>query len=153
MTSPATVECAAEDGDRPPARPGEALDEAARDVQVPVHEVEEWRRVFLEGGQQGLKRRGLDPEERELRRLQAKIGDMTMRLELAETLVEKRRVARGCAEAAEMSWRCSPIVGVSVYCCGGVRRLRVPRRRSHPAGRLPAAGGRTKARPKTAGAT
>jgi transposase len=68
---------------------GEALDEVAREIQVPVHEVEEWRRVFLEGGQQGLKRRGLDPEERELRRLQAKIGDMTMRLELAEHLLEK----------------------------------------------------------------
>jgi transposase len=69
---------------------GEAIDEVAREIQVPVHEVEEWRRVFLESGQQGLKRRGLDPEERELRRLQAKIGDMTMRLELAEHLLEKR---------------------------------------------------------------
>jgi len=59
---------------------GEALDEVAREIQVPVDELEEWRRVFLESGQQGLTRRGLDPEERELRRLQAKIGDMTMRL-------------------------------------------------------------------------
>ena len=72
---------------------GEAIDEVAREIQVPVHEVEEWRRVFLEGGQQGLKRRGIDPEERELRRLQAKIGDMTMRLELAEHLLEKRGFA------------------------------------------------------------
>jgi transposase len=72
---------------------GEAIDEVAREIQVPVHEVEEWRRVFLESGQQGLKRRGLDPEERELRRLQAKIGDMTMRLELAEHLLEKREFA------------------------------------------------------------
>jgi transposase len=72
---------------------GEALDEVAREIQVPVHEVEEWRRVFLESGQQGLKRRGLDPEERELRRLQAKVGDMTMRLELAEHLLEKRGFA------------------------------------------------------------
>jgi transposase len=53
---------------------GEAIDEVAREIQVPVHELEEWRRVFLESGQQGLKRRGLDPEERELRRLQAKIS-------------------------------------------------------------------------------
>jgi transposase-like protein len=72
---------------------GDAIDEVAREIQVPVHEVEEWRRVFLESGQQGLKRRGLDPEERELRRLQAKIGDMTMRLELAEELLEKRGFA------------------------------------------------------------
>lgn len=69
---------------------GEAIDEVAREIQVPVHELEEWRRVFLEGGQQSLKRRGLDPEEREVRRLQAKIGDMTMRLELAEHLLEKK---------------------------------------------------------------
>jgi hypothetical protein len=62
-------------------------------------------------GQQGLKRRGLDPEERELRRLQAKIGDMTMRLELAEHLLEKRGVRGGCAEAAEMSRRRSSILG------------------------------------------
>ena len=40
---------------------GEAIDEVAREIQVPVHELEEWRRVFLESGQQGLKRRGLDP--------------------------------------------------------------------------------------------
>lgn len=72
---------------------GEALDEVAREIQVPVHEVEEWRRIFLESGQQGLKRRGLDPEEREVRRLQAKIGDMTMRLELAEHLLEKKGFA------------------------------------------------------------
>jgi transposase-like protein len=50
---------------------GEAINEVAREVQVPVHELEEWRRVFLETGQQGLKRHGLDPEERELRRPQA----------------------------------------------------------------------------------
>lgn len=72
---------------------GEAIDEVAREIQVPVHEVEDWRRVFLEGGQRGLKRRDLDPEQREVRRLQAKIGDMTMRLELAEALLEKRGVA------------------------------------------------------------
>jgi hypothetical protein len=68
---------------------GEAIDEVAREIQVPVQEVEEWRRVLPESGQQGIKRRGLDPEERELRRLQSKIGDMTMRLELAEHLLEK----------------------------------------------------------------
>jgi hypothetical protein len=72
---------------------GEAIDAVAREVQVPVHELEGWRRVFLETGQQGLKRYGLDPEERELRRLQAKIGEMTMRLELAEHLLEKRGFA------------------------------------------------------------
>ena len=36
---------------------GEAIDEVSRDVRVPVHELEEWRRVFLDTGTQGLKRR------------------------------------------------------------------------------------------------
>ncbi len=69
---------------------GEAIDEVSREVQVPVHELEERRRVFLDTGTQGLKRRGMDPEDREVLRLQAKIGEMTMRLELAEHLLEKR---------------------------------------------------------------
>jgi transposase len=75
---------------------GEAIDEVAREIQIPVHELEEWRRVFLESGQQGLKRHGLDPEAREVRRLQAKIGEMTMRLELAEHLLEKRGSGTTC---------------------------------------------------------
>src|SRR5215471_20677058 len=68
---------------------GEALDAVARESQVPAHELEEWRRVFLDGGTQGLKKR-VDPEERELRRVQAKLGEVMMRLELAEGLLEKK---------------------------------------------------------------
>ena len=83
---------------------GEAIDEVAREIQVPVHEVEEWRRIFLESGQQGLKRRGLDPEEREVRRLQAKIGDMTMRLELAEHLLASAR-ASSSTRASPRCWK------------------------------------------------
>lgn len=69
---------------------GEALGEVSREVQEPASELEEWRRVFLEGGQQGLKRRGGDPADRELVRTRAKLGEMTMRLELARELLEKR---------------------------------------------------------------
>jgi transposase len=69
---------------------GEELGEVSREVQVPASELEEWRRVFLEGGQQGLKRRGGDPADRELIRTRAKLGEMTMRLELASELLEKR---------------------------------------------------------------
>jgi transposase len=69
---------------------GEAIGEVAREIHVPVHEVEEWRRGFLESGQQGLKGRGLDLEERELRRFQAKIRDMTLLFELADQLLKKR---------------------------------------------------------------
>lgn len=69
---------------------GEDLGEVSREMQVSPAELEEWRRVFLDGGQQGLKRRSRDPAERELIRTRAKLGEMTMRMELAGDLLEKR---------------------------------------------------------------
>ncbi len=68
---------------------GEPVDAVARESQVPAHELEEWRRIFLDSGTQGFKRR-VDPEERELKRVQAKLGEVMMRLELAEDLLEKK---------------------------------------------------------------
>ena len=68
---------------------GEALDTVSRESQVPAHELENWKRVFLETGTRGLKTRS-DPEERELTLARAKIGELMMRLELAEYLIEKR---------------------------------------------------------------
>src|SRR5262245_57432068 len=44
---------------------------------------------FSTGGTQSLKKR-VDPEERELKRVQAKLGEVMMRLELAEGLLEKK---------------------------------------------------------------
>ena len=69
---------------------GEDLGEVSREVQVSPSELEEWRRVFLESGTQGLKKRSRDPTERELVRTRAKLGELTMRLELASELLEKR---------------------------------------------------------------
>jgi len=71
---------------------GEALDAVSRDSQVPGHELEGWKRVFLEHGARGLKSR-VEPEERELTLARAKIGELMMRLELAEYLIEKRGLA------------------------------------------------------------
>ena len=71
---------------------GEPLEQVSRDMQVPAHQVEEWQRRFLEGGQRGLRGRR-DPEERELTLAKAKIGELTMRLELAEGLIERRGFA------------------------------------------------------------
>src|SRR5215471_4022074 len=68
---------------------GEALDGVSRESQVPAHELESWKRIFLEQGSRGLKTRS-DPEERELTLARAKIGELMMRLELAEHLIEKR---------------------------------------------------------------
>ena len=68
---------------------GEALDAVSRESQVPAHELETWKRVFLEQDTRGLRIRG-EPEERELMLARAKIGELMMRLELAEDLIEKR---------------------------------------------------------------
>ena len=69
---------------------GEDLGELSREIQVPAHEIEEWRRVFIENGSAGLKRRAGDPLERELVRTRAKLGETMMKLELAEGLLERR---------------------------------------------------------------
>src|SRR3989449_4140964 len=53
---------------------GEALDAVSRESQVPAHELESWKRVFLEQGSRGLRIRG-EPEERELTLARAKIGE------------------------------------------------------------------------------
>ena len=69
---------------------GEELGEVSREIKVSPPVLEEWRRVFLERGQQGLKARSRDPAEQELIRTRAKLGEITMRLELASELLEKR---------------------------------------------------------------
>ena len=71
---------------------GEALDAVSRESQIPAHELESWRRVFLETGTRGLKTRA-EPEARDLTLARAKIGELMMRLELAEHLIEKRGLA------------------------------------------------------------
>ena len=68
---------------------GECLDGISRDSQVPAHELESWKRAFLDAGMRGPKRH-VEPEDRELIRTRAKIGELMMRLELAEDLIEKR---------------------------------------------------------------
>jgi transposase len=68
---------------------GEALDAVSRESQIPAHELERWHRIFLEQGKRGLRTRA-EPEERELILARAKIGELMMRLELAEDLIDKR---------------------------------------------------------------
>ncbi len=72
---------------------GESVEAVSREIQVVAHELETWRKDFLEGGAAGLKKRSRDPDERALKQTQAKVGELTMRLELAELLLEKRGYA------------------------------------------------------------
>ncbi|MGH7644347.1 MAG: hypothetical protein ACREMR_02050 [Gemmatimonadales bacterium] len=76
---------------------GEAVEAVSREVQVPAHELEAWRRTFLEAGAEGLKKRHGDAEPRLLKQAQAKVGELAMRLELAELLLEKRGYAEELA--------------------------------------------------------
>src|SRR5438477_9020601 len=69
---------------------GEELGTVSRETQVPVHELERWRRIFLEGGTNGFKRRDTPGAERELKRVQAKVGELTMKLEIVEWFLEKK---------------------------------------------------------------
>ena len=67
----------------------EALDAVSPDSQSSAPELESWERMFLDTGTRGLKTRA-EPEERELTLARAKIGELMMRLELAEHLIEQR---------------------------------------------------------------
>ena len=69
---------------------GEELGTVSRETQVPVHELERWRWIFLEGGTNGFKRRDTPGAERELKRVQAKVGELTMKLEIVEWFLEKK---------------------------------------------------------------
>jgi hypothetical protein len=69
---------------------GEAVEAVSRELQVPAHELEAWRRTFLEAGGDGLKKRHGDTEPRLLKQAQAKVGELAMKLELVEMLLEKR---------------------------------------------------------------
>jgi len=72
---------------------GEALDAVSRESQVPAHELESWKRVFLDTGSRGLRTRA-ETEERELTLARAKIGELMMRLELAEHSSKKVSMKR-----------------------------------------------------------
>jgi len=72
---------------------GEAVDAVSREIQVLAHQIETWRRDFLEAGAAGLKKRAGDVEARALKQTQAKVGELTMKLELVEMLLEKRGYA------------------------------------------------------------
>jgi hypothetical protein len=69
---------------------GEAVDVVSREIQVPARELEAWRRTFLEAGGEGLKKRYGEGDARLLKQAQAKVGELAMKLELVEMLLEKR---------------------------------------------------------------
>ncbi len=67
---------------------GEDIGEVSREIRVAPPELERWRREFLDGGTKGLKAKNRPGGE--LMRTRAKLGEMTMRVELQTELLEKR---------------------------------------------------------------
>lgn len=71
---------------------GESLDAVSRETGLPASVLSEWRDTFVETGRAGLKSRTKDPAteaaaERE-KRLLAKIGELSMEVEVLKTAKE-----------------------------------------------------------------
>ena len=68
----------------------ESLDALARETGQPAGRISQWREAFLAAGREGLKARARPPEERALKDAQAKVGELTMAVEILEALLEKK---------------------------------------------------------------
>jgi hypothetical protein len=71
---------------------GEDLDALGRELGVTTGTIAQWRERFLVTGQAGLRSRQADERDDELGRLLAKVGELTMEVEL---LRERARRAEG----------------------------------------------------------
>jgi hypothetical protein len=61
---------------------GEALDLLSRELGIPAARLATWREVFLDAGQEAMKKTPRDSHEREIGRLREKLGEATMEIEL-----------------------------------------------------------------------
>lgn len=69
---------------------GEDLDALSRELGVSGATLGEWRERFLLSGQGGLKSRPEDDRDAEIRRLLAKVGELTMDMEVRAELLKMR---------------------------------------------------------------
>lgn len=68
---------------------GEDLDTLSRELRLKPARICEWRDKFLAGGQASLKSREPDCRDEEIRRLKAKVGDLTMDKELLGEKIDR----------------------------------------------------------------
>jgi transposase len=77
---------------------GEPLELVARETNVSIHRLTEWRDRALAGAASALKERACDDRDDEIARLKAKVGEITMANELLyakiDALEDKRPLAR-----------------------------------------------------------
>ena len=68
---------------------GESLEAVSRELGVTAARLSRWRDAFVDSGTQGLKSRAIDvDDDGERQRLQAKIGELTMEIELLNKKVD-----------------------------------------------------------------
>ena len=79
---------------------GEDLDALSRELGVTAGTIAQWREQFLAGGQAAVKSRPADERDDELGRLRAKIGELTMEVELLREKAQKLEV-----NAPNFPWR------------------------------------------------
>lgn len=72
---------------------GESLDAVSRETGVPAARLSAWRESFLDTGKEGLKSRRGDAaqqaQEAQTKRLQAKVGELTMDNELLREKIRR----------------------------------------------------------------
>lgn len=79
---------------------GQDLDTLSRELGVTAATLSEWRDAFLAGAEANLKSREPTPADDENLRLKAKVGELTMELELVREKAEKLEV-----NAPNFPWR------------------------------------------------
>lgn len=68
---------------------GEDLDAVSRELKVKSSSLATWRDEFLAAGQASLMSRKADARDEENKRLKAKVGELTMHVELLDEKIEK----------------------------------------------------------------
>lgn len=68
---------------------GESLDALSRELKVTAARLAQWRDAALAAMQGGLKSREADERDAEIRSLRAKVGELTMDVEVLEAFVER----------------------------------------------------------------
>lgn len=68
---------------------GESLDIVSRELGVKASTLAAWRETFLRSGEEGLKSRREDPLAAENQKLKAKIGELTMEIELLNEKIDR----------------------------------------------------------------
>ena len=74
---------------------GEDLETLSRETGLTAARLVAWRDQFLAGGQATLKSRPADGRDDEIRRLKAKVGDLTMDNELLHEMVDRYQQITG----------------------------------------------------------